>query len=725
MIFRLLKTRAQRIFLSAHATLLLSFGFFLPAHATVTVLRIPDTQVSQTRLAQRNDYQRAMSALQQGNLNAFNQYKSRLTTYPLYAFLEFNALSYRLGASDLTPETRADIKNFLAEHPHLPVAAQLREQWRRRLLSSQQWRAFLKETPRPTDAAGLCDYYYAQLQIGNRDRAWTGARQLWMIGGSQAANCDDLFTAWRASSDFQQSFTWARTLLALQAGQINFAQHMSKQLTPNQKNLVNLWQSVHQNPTQLKNTQQTLGKIRATGQAEASQVVLYGLHTWVKDDVEQAIALYNQYASKLNFDRAAEQALLDYIARYLSYHYDARSLYWLNKADPHYQNDTLLIRRIRLALQQQDWQAVNDWIQFLSITERSSAQWRYWEIRAQQALLKTQNRALSSQAPQSSAPLSGNYCLLVACSNNDWRHAPTLLEDAHTGKFPIHWPESRKIDAPRLKQALSNLAAERGYYGFLASEQLQQPLNFQHQDSDIRQVDLNRLLQSIPFQQMQELLALNQTTDAEQLWRTTLRNLAPRERAMAAHYAALQGQHFKAISAAAESSERNNLRLRFPQAHRQSIITYAKRRQLEPAWVFALIRQESAYRVDAKSPVGAMGLMQIMPSTAKYIAQKTKTPYKGVSNLTQADKNLELGTLYLKDVLQTLNNNVFAATAAYNAGPGRAREWLAMQKGLSAEAWIETIPIPETQEYVKNIITYRAIYRFQEQPSKPIKSFLQ
>lgn len=705
--------------------LLLCYTLFYPAQAAVTTLRIPDMPVNSVRLAQRIDYQRAMAALKQGNINEFNQRKNRLGTYPLYPFLEFNALSYRLGASELTPAIHTEIKNFLTEHPHLPVAAQLRDQWRRRLLSTQQWRTFLSETPRPTDAAGLCDYHYAQLQVGNRDRAWTGARQLWMIGGSQPANCDELFAAWRASSDFQPSFNWARTLLALQAGQINFAQHMSKYLTPSQKNLVNLWESVHQNPTQLKNSQQTLSKIRATGQAEATQVVLYGLHTWVKKDIEQAIALYNQYTSKLSFERTAEQELLDYFARYLSYHYDPRSMYWLNKADPLQQNDTLLIRRIRLALNQQDWQAVNDWIQSLSVAERSSAQWRYWEIRAKQALLKANSHSLSSRAPQNTTPLSANYCLLVACSADDWRQAPTLLEETRPGKFPIHWPETRKIDSIRLNQALSNLAGERGYYGFLASEHLQQPLNFQHQDTDIRQADLNRLLKSTAFQQMQELLALNQETEANQLWRSTLRKLPPRERAIAAHYATLQGQYFKAINAASESSERNNLMLRFPRAFSQSITHYAQRRQLEPAWVFALIRQESAYRVDAKSPVGAMGLMQIMPSTAKYIAQKTKTPYKSVSSLIQADKNLELGTLYLKDVLQTLNNNIFAATAAYNAGPGRAREWLATQNGLPPEIWIETIPIPETQEYVKNIVAYRAIYRFQERPSKPMTSFLQ
>ncbi len=724
MVFTVLKKHLWTVLSPASSALLLTCCITATANATVATLRLPEPRIDAARLSQRSDYQRAITALQQGNINEFNQQKNRLLDYPLYPFLVFYALSYRLGDDELAADTTADVKQFLANYPHLYLTSQLRAQWRRRLLSTQQWRTFLKETPRPSDSAGLCDYYYTQLQVGNRDRAWIGAKQLWFIGGSQAANCDDLFSAWRNSSDFQPSFYWARTLLALQSGQISFAQHMSQYLTPTQRNLVNLWESVHQKPSQLQNTQLMLNKIRATGQPEASQVVLYGLHSWVKNDVEQAITLYNNYAAKLNFDPTQEQELLHYLARYLSYHYDPRSLYWLNKADPQHQNDTLLIRRVRFALNNHDWQAVNDWIQSLSVAERSSAQWRYWEIRAQQALLKASNAKLFSRAPQSTTPISANYCLLVACSAENWRQAPTLFEESQPGKFPISWPESRKIDETQLNQSLASLAAERGYYGFLASERLQKALNFQHQNSDISQTDLNRLLQSAPFEQMQELTALNQASEADQLWRSTLKTLSPRERAIAAHYAALQGQHFKAITAAAESSEKNNLALRFPRAFSTAILTSAERTQLDPAWVFALVRQESAFRVDAKSPVGALGLMQLMPSTAKHIAQKTKTPFSGVTSLTQADKNLQLGTLYLRDMLQSLNNNIFAATAAYNAGPGRAREWLTTQNGLSAEEWIETIPIPETQDYVKNIITYRAIYRFQQQPTQPIMSFL-
>jgi soluble lytic murein transglycosylase len=694
------------------------------AKTLATTLSLPETQVSAERIGQRAAYQRAINALQQGRISEFHQIKEQLQNYPLYPYLAFYSLSYQLDADDIGASNISDIKHFLADYPYFHLNNQLTTQLRNRLAATQQWRRFLKETPRPTDDAGLCDYYFAQLQVGNRERAWTGAQQLWLTGGSQVANCDRLFDAWRQSNNFNADYYWARTLLALQAGQISFAQHMSQYLSPAQQNLVSLWASVHQNPKQLQNTAQIIQKVRSIPQAEASQVVLHGLHKWVKDDIEQALMLYEKYAKNLQFDAAQEQELLHYVARYLSYHYDTRSLYWLNKADPQRQNDTLLIRRIRLAINNHDWQAVNDWIQYLSVAERSSAQWRYWEIRAQLALLQKSSSSLSSRSPQNSQSLSPSYCRLVACSAENWRQAPTLFEESQPGKYPINWPESRTVGKKQLQNALSNLATERGYYSFLASEQLQQPLNFQQQNTDITQADLNRLVKSAPFQQMQELIALNQDAEANQLWRSTLKSLSPRERGTAAYYAALQGQYFKAITAASESSEKNNLTLRFPAAYATTIVQHAQRAQLEPAWVFALVRQESAFRADAKSPVGATGLMQLMPSTAKHIAKKTKTPLTNTASLVLPEKNVQLGTLYLREVYQSLNNNVFAATAAYNAGPGRAREWLATQNGLTAEEWIETIPIPETQDYVKNIITYRAIYRFQQNPSKPVLSFL-
>ena len=128
-------------------------------------------------------------------------------------------------------------------------------------------------------------------------------------------------------------------------------------------------------------------------------------------------------------------------------------------------------------------------------------------------------------------------------------------------------------------------------------------------------------------------------------------------------------------------------------------------------WVYGVIRQESAFRADARSSVGARGLMQLMPKTAKFVAKRHKLPYRNSGQLISPQHNIQLGVRYLADLFEEFEGNQAAATAAYNAGPSRPRKWLEKHPNLPSEVWIETIPIEETREYVKNIKTYQAIYR--------------
>lgn len=709
-------------------------------------LKLPESAISSKRLQQRLLYQQMLVTLQNRKTlpsdAEYERFKSGLRDYPLLPYVEFMQLNQHINQANGAIENAVAVKRFAQDHPKHPLSNQLLSQWRTRLAAEGQWKKLLQEMPRPSDDEGKCIYYYAQYQTGNSERAWQGAQMLWLVGEPQPSQCDRLFDAWKKSSQFRSELYWQRAKLALQNGQISFAQQLSNYLTPVQQRMVALWANVHQNPQQLSRVTDTLTKIRAlsylnpnqinidsANPTDASQIVLYGLHSWIKKDVDQAISLYQAYQAQLSFDVVQERKFLDYVARYLSYHYDPRSLHWLNKADPLLQSDTLIIRRIRLALNSHDWQAVYDWTQSLSDDERSSPQWRYWNLHSQQQLIENKARPTSlsrlpgapsvsrdfnSAALSSSTSLPNQYCLLVACSPLQGTQAPTLYETASANQYPLT-RNNRSTNSARLVQGFASLAAERGYYGFLASEKLRQPLNFQQEPSRVTQAELNHLVNSPVFQQLQELQALNQTAEANRLWRTSIQNFSPQQRSVAAHYASLNGEHFKAISAAAESSEKNNLSLRFPRAFAASITHAAQSAQLDSDWVFALIRQESAFRADASSPVGAIGLMQLMPATARHVAQKSKISLPNLSSLKMPEQNVRLGTLYLSEIYQSLNNNVFAATAAYNAGPSRAQEWLKTQSGLSAAEWIETIPIPETQDYVKNIMTYRAIYRFQNQ----------
>jgi soluble lytic murein transglycosylase len=156
----------------------------------------------------------------------------------------------------------------------------------------------------------------------------------------------------------------------------------------------------------------------------------------------------------------------------------------------------------------------------------------------------------------------------------------------------------------------------------------------------------------------------------------------------------------------------DNLTLRFPVAHRWWFNFYGDKHGIDPITLMSLARQESGLDVEARSPVGARGIMQIMPATAKYTARKYQLTYQGTGDLYEVGKNIEIGSHYLKGLLDQYDNNRIFALAAYNAGPHRVKTWRGRTQGkLDAYAFIEAIPFKETRGYVQNILMFETYYR--------------
>jgi soluble lytic murein transglycosylase len=141
---------------------------------------------------------------------------------------------------------------------------------------------------------------------------------------------------------------------------------------------------------------------------------------------------------------------------------------------------------------------------------------------------------------------------------------------------------------------------------------------------------------------------------------------------------------------------------------------------LNPSWLMAIARQESAFNPQARSHAGARGLMQLMPATGKLTAKLIKAPLKHTNELYQPDRNISLGSAYLRKMLDDNQSNPVLATASYNAGPHRVVKWLPNQT-LEAPIWAENIPFNETRHYVQNVMTYAAIFDHQRnQTIKPL-----
>jgi soluble lytic murein transglycosylase len=207
-------------------------------------------------------------------------------------------------------------------------------------------------------------------------------------------------------------------------------------------------------------------------------------------------------------------------------------------------------------------------------------------------------------------------------------------------------------------------------------------------------------------------------------WNNVIKSLNEKQRYIAASIASELNWHDRNIIVAAiDQGKINNpnktseldqnayLHLKYPLGYQESIIKYAKKYHLDPAWVFAISRQESAFISDAKSSAGALGLMQLMPTTAQKLARKNNIPYHDKLSLLNETTNISLGSAYLHNMLNDNKGNQILATAAYNAGPGRVRQWMKNSKPVATDVWIELVPFYETRNYLKRVITNTAVYR--------------
>ena len=348
----------------------------------------------------------------------------------------------------------------------------------------------------------------------------------------------------------------------------------------------------------------------------------------------------------------------------------------------------------------------------LSPAERGSGQWRYWEARAEKIIDEyrsplLQDSGLHTGQEGSLYGMEADFDVLgihrnfvKALSHSDHffdllpQYSLTLLDNGMTPSELLH-----------------SLTNERSFYGFIASEQVRRPLPLNAQQSQITEEQLNTILQHPGIVRARELYLLRENTPAFREWYHAIQSMSSDERGAAAHVAHLWGWHFQAIIAAARSSIQDNLELRFPKAYYETVSNYSQSRGLASDWVYSLIRQESAFFPHAKSGVGALGIMQIMPSTARQVSRQSGIKLKNKYQLLDPDHNIEIGTAYLDQLLNRFDGNLVLATTAYNAGPHRAARWQPERQPMDGDIWIETIPIHETRSYVKNIFTYQAIYR--------------
>lgn len=394
-----------------------------------------------------------------------------------------------------------------------------------------------------------------------------------------------------------------------------------------------------------------------------SNLYLYGLKRLVSINMDQAIKVWNLPKTKQIMNEAHQQAFLSHLTLYKAMRNNEDTLTWFKQIKSQYYTDILIDWQIRFALKSNNWVKVE---QLIALSKNKDLPcWQYWLARALEA-------------------------------------------------------QGKKEEAKALYEPLSQ---SRQYYGFLASLRLNKKPSFENEQITSN-LSLLKSYQPI-IDQVAILHKSHQDAQASRLLNDFISEL-PKEDASALVYWVDSNLQWHAKSVYLSNNEQltNQLKLRFPLAYKDTVKVYAKQYSVPPEFVYAIIRQESGFREDVVSFAGARGLMQLMPRTASLISKMSKIPYTHQDQLFLSQKNISIGTAYLKQLTARFNNHPVLVAAAYNAGPSQVVYWLRTHPPKEIDLWIETLPWQETRNYLKNVMAFAVVYQYRLNQKPNLAPFL-
>jgi soluble lytic murein transglycosylase len=541
-----------------------------------------------------------------------------------------------------------EVNTFLMTYADTPLADELRQKWLYALANKQQWQQFLHYYQPSTLSALRCLYATALLQTGQTTEAYEQAEALWMVPYSQASECNTLFTAWVADNQLTSDMIHQRFHMALDAEQIALATYLAKLLPADQQARANLWLQVRANPPLIEDK-----VIFPTDNNQYNTILVYGMKRLAISDANKATNAWEQLKREHHFTYAQVQDVIQAIAVAYIKQDHSKAYYWLQQINPEFLNEVTANWRIRFALEEQNWTLLAEWIATLSPTAQADPQWQYWLARAQEQL--------------------GN-----------------------------------KNAAQALYQ---QLAQQRNYYGFLSASRIGVPLVIPNQPLSISHDEVKAFIENPAIQRMKALYAIGDILRGNVEWWYAIAKMTPKQAYVAATMAAKWKLYALALATAGKLPYQDDVALRFPRAFWPAVKKQAAALNMDPAFIYAIIRQESMFNNTAASWVGAQGLMQLMPATADMLIQQDKLPVAWKHKLSEPAVNIELGSLYLNRLLTANSANPALAAAAYNAGPGKVQKWLPLTGQMDADIWIDIIPYTETRTYVKHVLTYMVVYQ--------------
>lgn len=559
-------------------------------------------------------------------------------------------LQYRQLSDDLMNQPSLTVSQFIQANPTLPPSRTLKSRFVNELARREDWRGLLAFSPEPPGSTEAQCNYYYAK---------------WNTGDAQAA-WEGAKTLWLTGKNLPDACDRLFSVWRSSGTQdpLAYLERIRLAMKAGNTRLVNTlanqlpadYQTVSSALVSLANDPNSVMTFaRSVGATDFTrQMAAVAFASVARQNAENARLMIPSLvqAQQLNEDQAQE--LKEIVAwRLMGNDITSEQARWRDDVIMRSQSTSLIERRIRIALGAGDRNGLNTWLARLPMEAKEKDEWRYWQ-------------------------------------------ADLLLE------------RGRDDEA---KTILHSLMQQRGFYPMAAAQRL-------NEDYPLR-VDKAPAVNAALFQgpemaRVRELMYWNMDNTARSEWANLITSRPKQEQAALARYAFDQRWWDLSVQATIAGKLWDQLEERFPLAYKDLFARYVSDKAVTASYAMAIARQESAWNPKVRSPVGASGLMQIMPGTATHTVKMFNIPgYSSVGQLLDPETNINIGTSYLQYVYQQFGNNRILTSAGYNAGPGRVRTWLGNSAArIDAVAFVESIPFSETRGYVKNVLAYDAYYRY-------------
>ncbi len=538
------------------------------------------------------------------------------------------------------------IRDFLQRNAGSWAAEKLRSEWLRSLGKRGEFGPLLAEYSKLEQPEQDIKCYHYQARLYSGDPALLEEiRPLWFSLVDTPASCIPVLQALVSEGLISPDETWGRVRRLMEAKRNAGARAVANWLPADQQPAASDLDKAAANPSTW------LDRMPANFAAsrQGRELALVALARLARDDPQGAYARYlglNERLTTPDRGYALGQIAWQAATKLMP---DANA--WFRAAGDTPMSEEQAAWRVRAALRAGDWKTVKAAVEAMPAELRNQPDWTYWLGRAEAAL---GNREVS-------------------------------------------------------RKAFERIAGHPTFYSILADEELGRTFTLPKKARAISSDEFEQTRQAPGIQRALALFRLDMRTEAAREWNWTMRNRDDRFLIAAAQLAQQLGVYDRAINAADRTRSEHDYSLRYLAPYRDRIEPNARQRDLDTGWVYGLMRQESRFVTAARSGVGAQGLMQIMPATGQWVAGKLGMKGYNVGWLQDPDTNVMLGTTYMRMVLEGLDNHPVLASAAYNAGPGRAKRWKDV-KPLEGAIYAESIPFGETRDYVKKVMANSIVY---------------